>query len=454
MKLSIAIINIAFLMSCNNNPAKNKPVQLITLDPGHFHAALVQKTMYDNVDTTVYVYAPAGNDLRLHLDRINAYNTRSENPTHWKENVYEGNDFFEKMIADKKGNVVVLSGNNEKKTDYILKSLQNGFSVFADKPMAIDANGFKELTQAFDVAQKNNLLLYDIMTERFEITTILLREFSKMPEIFGALEKGTGKNPAVVKESTHYFYKYVSGNVLTRPPWFFDVLQQGEGIADVMNHLVDLVQWECFPEQAIDYKKDIHIDSAKHWATNLSLAEFKTLTLLDSFPSYLKSAIANDTLLKVFCNGDINYTLRGVHVKTTETWEYKSEEETGDTYYAMMRGTKAVLEIKQGAAENYMPALYIEPVSFDSDYEKILNEKIGILQKNYPGVALRKVDNGWEVIIPEKYKEGHEQHFARVMQKFLGYLKNKDIPAWEIAGMIARYYTTTTALGMTLENKQ
>ena len=76
-----------------------KSVQLITLDPGHFHAALVQKTMYDDVDSVVHVYAPDGNDLKLHLDRINSYNTRNESPTRWKEEVYTGNDFFEKMIV-------------------------------------------------------------------------------------------------------------------------------------------------------------------------------------------------------------------------------------------------------------------------------------------------------------------------------------------------------------------
>ena len=72
---------------------------------------------------------------------------------------------------------MVLSGNNQKKAEYILKSLQNGFNVLADKPMAINSKGFEQLKQAFDVAAKNNLLLYDIMTERFEITSILQRNF-------------------------------------------------------------------------------------------------------------------------------------------------------------------------------------------------------------------------------------------------------------------------------------
>ena len=113
--------------------------------------------------------------------------------------------------------------------------------------MAINSEGFEMLKKAFETAKQKNLLLYDIMTERFEITTILQRELSMMPEIFGALGKRTAENPAVIKESVHYFYKYISGNVLTRPAWFMDASQQGEGIVDVTTHLVDLVQWECFP---------------------------------------------------------------------------------------------------------------------------------------------------------------------------------------------------------------
>ncbi len=149
-------------------------------------------------------------------------------PTNWKEDVYTGNDFFEKMIADKKGNVVVLSGNNAKKTEYILKALEAGFNVLADKPMAITPADFELLKKAFDVAKEKDLLLYDIMTERFEINTILQKELSMIPEIFGEIEKGTTEKPAVEMTSDHNFYKYVSGNVVVRPAWFMDASQQGE----------------------------------------------------------------------------------------------------------------------------------------------------------------------------------------------------------------------------------
>jgi hypothetical protein len=64
------------------------------------------------------------------------------------------------------------------------------------------------------------VLLYDIMTERSEITTVLQREFSMLPEVFGTLEKGTPDNPAVIKESVHHFFKFISGAPNIRPAWF------------------------------------------------------------------------------------------------------------------------------------------------------------------------------------------------------------------------------------------
>ena len=232
-----------------------------------------------------------------------------------------------------------------------------------------------------------------------------------------------------------------------------DVSQQGEGIADVTTHLVDLVQWECFPGQAIDYVKDIQVNSARHWTTDMNLSEFRQITKEKNFPVFLNTNIIHDTLLKVFCNGEIDYKLKGVHVKTIVNWKYKAPENSGDTYEAIMKGTRANLVIRQGAGENYKPVLYIEPVDKSILYEKNLVEKFKIIQSEYPGVELKEVKNGWQVIIPEKYQEGHEEHFARVTNNFLEYLKNKNMPAWEIPGMLAKYYTTTKGLELALRNK-
>ena len=417
-KIQPFLFLLVLIMSCkseNKNAeteTKSKPVKLVTLDPGHFHAALVQKTMYDDVDPVVYVYAPEGNDLKLHMDRINGYNSRAEDPTHWKEVVYTGNDFFEKMIAEKKGNVVVLSGNNEKKTEYILKALEAGFNVLADKPMAITPEDFELLKKAFEVAKEKNLLLYDIMTERFEINTILQRELSMIPEIFGTMEKGTQTKPAIEMISDHCFYKYISGNVLTRPAWFFDESQQGAGIVDVTTHLVDLVQWECFPDKTLDFSKDITILNAERWPTNMTTSNFKLITKLDSIPGYLKKNLS-DTMLAIYSNGEIDYKLRDIHAKVVVQWNYTNEA-GGDTHYSNMRGTKANLVIRQGKDENFKPVLYIDPIKNDTAFQKIVEEGFKKISAKFPGVELYKTAKGWSVKLPEKLAEGHESHFARV----------------------------------------
>ncbi|TCC99791.1 putative oxidoreductase C-terminal domain-containing protein [Pedobacter psychroterrae] len=451
MRSKLAILSLIAVAGCGN-PQKateqaNNKIKLIALDPGHFHSALLQKSMYPDVDSVVHVYAPKGEELESHLKLITQYNANAEKPTAWKEEVYIGDDYFKKMLADKAGNVVVLAGNNQKKTDYIKQSIDAGLNVLADKPMVINKEAFEVLKQAFETAADKKLLLYDIMTERYEISTMLQRELSLIPEIFGKLEKGTPENPAVTKESIHHFYKFVSGNPLKRPAWFMDVSQEGEGIVDVTTHLVDLIQWECFPDQVLDYKKDIQLTSAIRSATDMTLSQFNAVTKLNGFPDYLKKDVSKDSILKVYSNGEINYALKGVHAKVSVKWVYKAPEGTGDTHYSIMRGTKANLIIKQGAAQKYKPALYVELAGkADPAYEAVLMEKFKQVQAKFPGVELKKLAKGWEVSVPEKYKEGHEAHFARVTEKFLEYLKKGSMPEWEVPNMIAKYYTTTAAL--------
>jgi len=117
-----------------------------------------------------------------------------------------------------------------------------------------------------------------------------------------------------------------------------------------------------------------------------------------------------------------------------------------------MRGTKANLIIRQGIDENYKPTLYIEPVQHDSSHEQALKDQIVKLQEKFPGVSIEKSGNAWVVVIPEKYKEGHEAHFSRVAEKYLEYVKNGNMPAWEVPNMLTKYYTTTRALEIASQN--
>jgi predicted dehydrogenase len=444
------------VMSCSGRredageQAGKAPVRLMTLAPGHFHAALVQKDMYPQVDSTVWIYAPEGPELNDHMSRIRRFNERDQTPTSWNQQVFVGDDFLERMLAERPGNVAVISGNNARKTDYIHRTVSAGIHVLADKPMAIDPEGFELLRQAFEVAAEQKVLLYDIMTERYEITSILQKELSRFPEVFGTLLNGSPEEPAVVKESVHHFYKQVSGAPLVRPAWFFDVRQQGEGVVDVTTHLVDLIQWACFPEEIIDYTTDIELIAARRWATDLTPAQFARVTQLDAYPDFLKSDIARDSILQVYSNGEIRYKLRGVHALVSVTWAYEAPPGAGDTHYSIMRGSRSNLVIRQGAEQAYRPTLYIEPANgvTTADLDPAMQEAMTRLSAAYPGLGLENLQNGWKVLIPESYKVGHEAHFAEVTERFLQYLEEGSLPAWEVPNMLAKYYTTTRAFAL------
>lgn len=419
--------------------------KLMTLDPGHFHAALVHKTMYPEVDSAIYLFAPEGPEVRDFLAKIEAYNTRQELPTAWNIKNYLGPDYLEKMIAEKPGKVMIVAGKNSKKIDYILEAVKAGIHVYADKPLVISPEGFEKLKEAFQIAQENNLLIYDIMTERFESTTVMQKLFSTIPSVFGDLMEGSLEEPAISKESVHHFFKYVSGQPLVRPPWFFDVDEEGEGIVDVTTHLVDLVQWEAFPGQIID-SADIEMLSAKRWPTILTKEEFQKVTGLDSFPDYLQKDI-KDEKLHVYCNGEMRYRINGKLAKVSVIWNYQAPEGTGDTHYSIMRGTKSDLIIKQGQEENYKPVLYVRPkqkVGFEADLTQAIDTKI---EAEFPGVAMERLSDGrYRISIPDEFKIGHEAHFGQVTENYLKFLEAGKLPEWEVPNMISKYYTTMEAL--------
>jgi predicted dehydrogenase len=280
---------------------------------------------------------------------------------------------------------------------------------------------------------------------------MMQKALSQIPEVFGELEKGSLENPAITKESVHHFFKYVSGKPLIRPAWFFDVEQQGEGIADVSTHLVDLVFWECFPEKIIDYEQDIEILAAKRWPTELSPEQFNKVTGLSGFPDYLQKDIIDGTL-HVYSNGEINFAVKGVHAKVSVIWNYQAPAGAADTHYSIMRGTKANLVIRQGADQNYKPVLYVEPVN--EAEATALPEAIKKIAVEYPGLSFKESENGWEIQIPDEYKVGHEAHFAQVTEKYLQYLIDGKLPEWEVPNMLAKYYVTTKAYELSRKDPQ
>src|SRR5262245_11308545 len=226
-------------------------IRFITLNPGHFHAALVQKEMYADVAAQAHVYAPLGPDLIAHLNRIGGFNARAAEPTNWQLEVHAGPDYLERFAREKPGNVAVVAGNNARKIDAIRAALDAGMNVLADKPWILVPDDLSKLQQALDLAESRKLVALDIMTERHEITSILQRAFVRDEPSFGTIIAGSPEEPGVFMESVHYLKKLVAGVPLRRPAWFFDVRQQGEALSDVGTHLVDLVMRMLRQNQAI-----------------------------------------------------------------------------------------------------------------------------------------------------------------------------------------------------------
>jgi hypothetical protein len=78
-------------------------------------------------------------------------------------------------------------------------------------------------------------------------------------------------------------------------------------------------------------------------------------------------------------------------------------------------------------------------------FEQTLRAAIAKLNATWPGLDLKPAGGVWEIVIPDKYRIGHEQHFAQVTEKFLRFLADGNMPGSEAPNMLAKYYTTTEA---------
>jgi hypothetical protein len=68
------------------------------------------------------------------------------------------------------------------------------------------------------------------------------------------------------------------------------------------------------------------------------------------------------------------------------------------------------------------------------------------LQVRFPGVRAVRLGDALRIEIPEGLREGHEAHFRRVVERFLGYVRAGGLPEWEASNLVAKYRLTTGAL--------
>ena len=174
---------------------------------------------------------------------------------------------------------------------------------------------------------------------------------------------------------------------------------------------------------------------------------------MDQFPAFLRKDVGSDGVLNVYQNGEATYTLKGVHAKVSILWNYEAPPGAKDSHYSLLRGTKATLSIKQRAEENYVTTLYVENTANApaEQFERTLRAAIGRLTTTWPGLDVKKAGSSWVVVVPEKYRVGHEAHFGQVTANFLRFLAEGRLPAWEVPNMLAKYYTATEAYRLSLK---
>lgn len=421
--------------------------KLITLDPAHFHAAVLQERMLPGVDRRVSVYAPLGPGLLTHLQIIEQFNTRADHPTRWELDIHCSPRPLEEMLAARPGNVVVMAGHNAGKIGKIKASLEAGLNVLVDKPWIIDARDFPALESALALADQKGLIAYDLMTERYEITRIIQRALVNDPEVFGQVVPADPERPAVFMENVHTILNTVNGVPSLRPPFFFDIHDQGMGLTDVGTHLVDLVQWTLFPNQAISYQDDIKVQRGKCWSTPITAEQFRQVTGAAAFPSALAPYVQGGRL-DYQCNNQVDYTLRGVQVrlKTVWVWEPRAGD---DPPQAFFRGTKARVELRENAGEHHRPEVFVVPndPGQSAALTAAVRRRMASLAASYPGIGVEATGSDVHILIPDGLRQGLGAHLAQVAAEFLTYLRSpQSLPAWERPNMLAKYYVTTTGV--------
>jgi predicted dehydrogenase len=420
-------------------------IRLVTLDPGHFHAALFQKVTLPGVSNEAFVYAPLAKDVMLHLDRIAGFNARHEDPTCWKLRTYFGPDYFERLIAERPGNVAVLSGNNHGKIDRVNQLVDQKVNVLADKPWIIDARDFPKLEKALNAAEANEVVAYDAMTQRYEISSLLKRELVNDQNVFGAPLSGSPAEPGVSTQSVHYLSKLVAGEPNLRPPWFFDTQQQGEALTDVGTHLVDQVQWTLFPNQSIEHENDIRVLDAERWPTILTLDQFTRITGHRKIPEYLRKTV-DSGCLHYCCNNRILYTIRGLYVQLDMRWHFADTSGGGDTEVSIFHGSKSRIEVRQEREQNYLPQVYVIPnqAGNKAEVREALEHKLHSSPESLFGMTIKDEGTRMRVAIPDQGRSTHEGQFALLVKSFIEHVRTpRSLPSWERPYMLAKYYVTT-----------
>jgi predicted dehydrogenase len=374
----------------------------------------------------IFVYAREGAELRDFLTLVERFNQRSSNPTRWRPVVTTGDDPLGRLIAERRGDVVILAGRNGGKARTIRRLHDTGFHVLADKPWLVEPADLEPIRASLEGWP----LAAEIMTGRHDVAAGLVQRLVGAAAIFGVFRDD---GPAIEQESVHHLEKLVDGAPLRRPWWYFDVRVQGSGPVDIPTHIVDQAQW------LVDGDAPPVLLSARAWATPVPAEAFRRITGEAAFPLELTPFVDGDTL-SYRCNAELVYRVGRVTARAATRWDLSPPPGGADTSRSVVHGTRADVRLEQSARTDHRRRVFVEPRTDAGGVARALCEHVAAWQAELPGVKVVPAGpETLEVTVPAPLDGGHETHFARVLKEFLAIVDAHRWPGALAERTLARY---------------
>jgi predicted dehydrogenase len=382
---------------------------------------------------------PRGGELGEFLGLVEAFNRRAERPTRWRAEVRTSDDPLGLLLRERSGEVVILAGRNDSKMALTRRLHDAGLHVLADKPWMTRAAALADVRHVLGGGAR----VMEMMTGRHAGTSIVAERLVREPEIFGELQADED-GPAIRLASVHHLEKVVNGAPLRRPPWFFDVRVQGDGLADIPTHLVDQAQrFLAVPGAPADRAAELL--AARRWSTPVPRALFARVTGLADFPADLRADVDGDVLAYAG-NAELSFRLRGVDVHLATRWDLTEPPGGGDAHSAIVSGSRSRVRIEQGPRTGFRRRLFVEARGNASRVEAALARAAAAWQPEFPGLAVVAAPGGFEIEIPAGPGTAHEGQFPLVLDELLQAIDREGWPDERAADTLAKYELLARAL--------